>query len=67
MIRSLFCLKCQMSLMQHSSKSTGFCVCCRQKLIVDCIPEPQHERYLERIGAYETYKLDEWCKGISVQ
>jgi hypothetical protein len=67
MIRSMFCFKCQMSLMQTISKTTGFCASCRLKLIVSIIPPAQQERYLERIGAYEKYKLEDWRKGISIQ
>jgi hypothetical protein len=53
--------------MQPNSKKTGFCVSCRKNLIVSSIPEPQHERYLERIGAYNEYTLEEWRKEESVQ
>ncbi len=51
-----FCLKCRMALAQVESWNTGFCLWCRRELITGCIPEVQHKRYLERIGAYEKYK-----------
>jgi hypothetical protein len=45
-----------MQVAQLKSLQTGFCTWCRKSLIVACIPEEQHKRYLIRIGAYERYK-----------
>ncbi len=50
------CLKCSMPLLQVKSRETGFCMHCRSQMVIGCIPEAQHKRYLERIGAYEKYK-----------